>query len=124
MKLLQQKRQGRQPMCAGLTEERGQHHQQNPDPRTCSGNLCPSLDILHWSIDPEISDGGAGGGCGCGKWLLVVALTVVVVVDMMVGVLVRLVAVVVVFIDNKCWGALISARSTGPDDRRAAEWVM
>lgn len=56
--------------------------------------------------------------------LVVVALRVVVVVDMMVGVLVRLVAVVVVFIDNKCWGALISMWSTGPDDRRAAEGVM
>lgn len=50
-----------------------------------------------------------------GRWCqMVVADTMVV----------RLVALVVVFIDNKCWGALISARSTGPDDRRAAERIM
>lgn len=68
------------------------------------------------------------------EWRMVVGLVafrVVVLVDVMVGVLVivvgvlvRLVAVVVVFIDNKCWGALISTGSTRPDDRRAAEGVM
>lgn len=95
------------------------------------GNLCLCSDILHWSIHPEISDCGGGRG----RYRASGEDGSVGVVDIIGGsgdrhdggalvavvVLVRLVAVVVVFIDNKCWGALISARSTGADDRSAAE---
>lgn len=45
---------------------------------------------------------------------------VIVVVEVVVG----MVVVGMVFIDNKCWDALVSAQPTGLDDRCAAEGVM